>query len=428
MNMTTNIKFLSILFILFLGTCLSPKKASAQGATVGFQVFYDDLSPYGTWIDNPDYGYVWVPNVGSGFAPYSTNGYWVMTDEGWTWVSNYSWGWAPFHYGRWYTDPYYGPIWVPGNEWGPGWVTWRRSDDYYGWAPIGPGISIEMAYSDGYNVPYDRWRFVRCRDFGRSDIHNYYANSSTNVTIIKNTTVINNIHINNQRNSRYNAGPERGDVEKHIGKPVTQVAIADRNSPGHAVSKDHYEIYRPRVQKNTAPGSKEAPSKVVPLKEVKPPAQRGEAPRQNTNQPAKQQAPQQQAKPSQNTGGQRQPQQTAPPVKQQPSQPQHTAPPVKQQPSQPQHNAPPVKQQPSQKPQQNAPPKQQPSQPQHNAPPVKQQPSQPQHNAPPQNQQPQRNAEPPRQQPTQQPSQPQQANPKQEARPQQNKGEEKHPR
>ena len=27
-----------------------------------------------------------------GFTPYSTNGYWVFTNEGWTWVSDYSWG------------------------------------------------------------------------------------------------------------------------------------------------------------------------------------------------------------------------------------------------------------------------------------------------------------------------------------------------
>ncbi|MEI7980989.1 MAG: DUF6600 domain-containing protein, partial [Bacteroidota bacterium] len=79
----------------------------------------------------------------------------------------------------WYTDPYYGPMWVPDNEWGPGWVTWRRSEGYYGWAPIGPGISISIAYGTGYNLPYDRWTFVRDRDFGRRNINNYYVNNYT---------------------------------------------------------------------------------------------------------------------------------------------------------------------------------------------------------------------------------------------------------
>ena len=76
---------------------------------VSYQTFYDELTPHGRWIQSPEYGYVWVPNVGAGFRPYSTNGHWVWTDNyEWMWVSNYRWGWAPFHYGRWYLDPFYG--------------------------------------------------------------------------------------------------------------------------------------------------------------------------------------------------------------------------------------------------------------------------------------------------------------------------------
>src|SRR6266567_1899101 len=59
-----------------------------------YQEFYDQLSPYGNWIDYPGYGYVFMPNVEPDFKPYSTNGHWVYTDEGWTWASDYSWGWA----------------------------------------------------------------------------------------------------------------------------------------------------------------------------------------------------------------------------------------------------------------------------------------------------------------------------------------------
>ena len=92
---------ISMLFLLvFAGMQMSVQKASAQ-TYVSFQVFYDDLSPYGDWIETPNYGYVWVPNVAPGFSPYGTNGYWVYTEYGWTWVSTYAWGWAPFHYGRW---------------------------------------------------------------------------------------------------------------------------------------------------------------------------------------------------------------------------------------------------------------------------------------------------------------------------------------
>ena len=49
-----------------------------------------------------------------------------------------------FHYGRWFYDPYYGWLWVPGYDWSPAWVTWRGGGDYYGWAPIRPGISISI--------------------------------------------------------------------------------------------------------------------------------------------------------------------------------------------------------------------------------------------------------------------------------------------
>ena len=82
-------KIISLLLMLCIGTWITPHKAFAQRGSVNFQVFYDDLSPYGTWVENADYGYVWIPNVDPGFRPYATNGHWVFTDEGWTWISNY---------------------------------------------------------------------------------------------------------------------------------------------------------------------------------------------------------------------------------------------------------------------------------------------------------------------------------------------------
>src|ERR1017187_5993868 len=59
-----------------------------------YQSFYDQLSPYGSWINYPGYGYVWVPNnMDPSFSPYLTNGHWVYTDMGWAWVSDFDWGW-----------------------------------------------------------------------------------------------------------------------------------------------------------------------------------------------------------------------------------------------------------------------------------------------------------------------------------------------
>src|SRR5512138_490116 len=105
-------KIMTIAILLCATLIATPHKSYSQTGFVSFQIFYDDLSPYGSWIYFPVYGYVWVPDVDPGFMPYATNGYWVLTDDGWTWVSDYPWGWATFHYGRWYTDPTYGPVWI----------------------------------------------------------------------------------------------------------------------------------------------------------------------------------------------------------------------------------------------------------------------------------------------------------------------------
>ena len=55
-----------LLMAIQTGVWLMPHHARAQ-VNVSFQVFYDDLSPYGTWIENPSYGYVWIPDAGPGF-------------------------------------------------------------------------------------------------------------------------------------------------------------------------------------------------------------------------------------------------------------------------------------------------------------------------------------------------------------------------
>lgn len=298
------------IFILFLAVnsviLMVPQKAAAQ-VSISFQIFYDDLSPYGYWIDTPEYGYAWVPNVSAAFIPYRTNGYWVFTNVGWTWVSNYSWGWAPFHYGRWYYDPYYEWIWVPGYEWGPGWVVWRRSEGYYGWAPIGPGISITIAYSSGYRLPYNYWTCVRDRDFGRTNIYNYYVPSSNNVTIINNSTVINNIQRDNSTQARYNAGPDRTEVQRRTGKTISPVTLRERNRPGQDLSNRELQIYRPRVEKRRASEREPAPSKVVRFKDLKSAGQRTQPKREN--QPARQQEPQQRQRNDQPTRQQQRPQQ-----------------------------------------------------------------------------------------------------------------------
>ena len=267
-------KVFALLIVWSAGAWITPQVASAQQGYVSFQIFYDELSPYGTWVEYPNYGYVWIPDVDREFSPYGTDGHWVLTEDGWAWVSDYRWGWAPFHYGRWAYDDAYGWIWVPHNEWGPAWVTWRRSEGYYGWAPMGPGVSIEVSFGRGYRVPNERWIFVRDRDFSRPDIDRHYVDRSSNVTIINNSTVINNTYIDNSRHTTYVAGPARDEVQKVTGTPIRPVAIRENDKPGQTLSGDQLRIYRPRVQTSTTNDRRPVPSRVVDLKEVKPVSER----------------------------------------------------------------------------------------------------------------------------------------------------------
>ncbi|MFA6234445.1 MAG: DUF6600 domain-containing protein, partial [Bacteroidota bacterium] len=251
-----------------------PKPAAAQHIGISFQLFYDQLSPYGQWVDYPEYGYAWIPNEGSDFVPYSSRGHWIYTDYGWTWVSDYRWGWAPFHYGRWAYDDYYGWLWVPDNEWGPSWVTWRRSEGYYGWAPMGPGITISLSFGGHGDRDRNHWMFVRDRDIERGDIQRYYVNRNEHNRIIQNSTVINQTYIDKSRNTTYIAGPRREDVQRATGRSVRPYAVQDNSSPGQNLQKDRLEIYRPRVERGDKGGRKAAPSRVSDRKDVKRPSER----------------------------------------------------------------------------------------------------------------------------------------------------------
>ncbi len=101
---------------------LSPQKATAGGGVSPYAAgdievdrFYDALAPFGDWVSDPRYGYVWYPrSVAEDWRPF-TVGNWIYTDEhGWYWDSPEPFAWAVYHYGRWGYDPEY---WVPGDVW-----------------------------------------------------------------------------------------------------------------------------------------------------------------------------------------------------------------------------------------------------------------------------------------------------------------------
>src|SRR6185312_7476886 len=63
-------------------------------------VFYDQLAPYGYWVQDPSAGTVFIPSQ-DGYVPYR-NGHWDYTDVGLVWTSDEPFAWATSHYGRWW--------------------------------------------------------------------------------------------------------------------------------------------------------------------------------------------------------------------------------------------------------------------------------------------------------------------------------------
>ncbi len=220
------------------------------------QLFYDELSPYGTWVDYPDYGYVWVPAVDDDFKPYVSNGSWVYSDFGWTWASNYEWGWATFHYGRWFFDDNYGWVWAPGDEWAPAWVTWGSTGDYYCWAPIPPRVGLEEARQGFWRPQARLWNVVPGQQFTRGNIADFIVFDNQ---IIKNIRPINNgsnynrgtIYNGANGFTEYNRGPKLIDIERFTNVPIPTLGIIENRRPGATIIiNNQIKVYRPFINRD----------------------------------------------------------------------------------------------------------------------------------------------------------------------------------
>lgn len=280
-------KIIPVLIIIFSYGCSSMLIStggytSVDNIQVGpteqtYQIFYDGLAPYGTWINDPQYGYVWMPNVGFEFEPYSTNGHWVYASVGWTWVSNYNWGWATFHYGRWFYQNGRGWLWTPGHEWGPAWVIWGDVDDYYGWAPMGPGTLV----GDGWMPPRTYWRFVPRQYMNRNNLDHYIMDRNLVPRFSERVNIIHNRQINQFENPNHesrehgsgrsfiNVGPKIEDVKKQTNSTIRPVRINEKSLPSGTVSnrRDLF-IYKPPIMHEDAQKEQQkrpAPNRPAPV-------------------------------------------------------------------------------------------------------------------------------------------------------------------
>ena len=213
-----------------------PRRGQSRESSigVGYSTFYNKLERYGDWIETGDYGYVFHPREAENsraWRPY-TNGRWVYTDAGWTWISEEPFGWATYHYGRWTRLRGIGWVWVPGNQWAPAWVSWRKSNDYVGWAPLPPEARFDQRtgirnWSDNYyDVGPDQYCFVASREFGAPRVEQTLLPPERNVTIINQTTNVTNITYNNT--TIVNEGPSYDELRAVSREPVQRYRL-ERN-------------------------------------------------------------------------------------------------------------------------------------------------------------------------------------------------------
>jgi hypothetical protein len=256
-------KFLIVLIIAISFNAGNTIKAQVYTG-ISFNTFYNELSPYGRWIDYPTYGQIWIASQ-QGFEPYYNNGHWIYTNFGWTWISDYSWGWAPFHYGRWTYIPAFGWAWVPGYEWAPAWVGWCQNDGYYGWAPLSPGMGFNYSFG---SIPLQRWRFVRHQYINSPEVYNHFINPVNNVQVYNNVSIINNTQVIN--NTQYLAGPLREDVVRMTKKNIETIPVTFSQTPEKTgIEKNVVKIYRPDIIKspitpNNNPGATQREDMVPP--------------------------------------------------------------------------------------------------------------------------------------------------------------------
>ena len=254
----------TMLFALtLLGTLAGTSSASARTSvsvgvhtgsygrtSVDLGFFYDDLAPYGNWIERPRYGWVWTPShVSSSWRPYQ-DGRWVWTEDGWTWVSDEPYGWATYHYGRWYDDPDYGWGWVPGDQWAPAWVSWQEADDYVGWAPLPPyadfrpGVTLNVRLSAGdyLFVPHSRFLSARAYNYAvpRWECDRIFRRSR-NVT-----------RYGWRGHSIYNQGVSYDRIQRYAGRvphyQVGNLGFNDRHR-GARFNRNQVDFYRPEVRR-----------------------------------------------------------------------------------------------------------------------------------------------------------------------------------
>jgi hypothetical protein len=255
MRVLLNLKS-GLLVVLLLTAVAAAAPAWAQEPDIDFEVFYEELEPYGRWFEHPRWGMVFSPNVPPDWRPYS-RGYWVYTEDGWYWEAEEEWGWAPFHYGRWVLDEVDGWLWVPGTEWAGAWVIWRWGDEYVGWAPLPPEadwgpegtLVFDVRYYEGPRWA-TAWCFVRPHYMTTPGMSRFLLPRARNYVVLRQT-----VHVTHYRRVGrrvVNVGIDVRRLERTMGRPVPVVRLQAVGTPrehGWRRSPDRtaLPVFRPNI-------------------------------------------------------------------------------------------------------------------------------------------------------------------------------------
>jgi hypothetical protein len=157
--------------------------------------FTQILARYGVFQAHATYGEVWIPareTAPEGWHPYPPC-HWAHTkDLGWYFNDKTEWGRIVHHYGRWAHDTDLGWVWVRADEFSPGWVVWRTSDKWVGWAPLPPDQDVKQISAADFNTD-KHWIFVDATKFAGNCQGEIAAAPRLYPVILKQTTVVTNI-------------------------------------------------------------------------------------------------------------------------------------------------------------------------------------------------------------------------------------------
>jgi hypothetical protein len=244
----------------------TPEVVAPPEGHADITLFYQALSPYGTWSQEPDVGWTWEPNEGVrdvNWRPYTNNGHWLWTDHGWYWESSSPYGWAVFHYGRWGYNARHRWCWAPDNIWGPAWVDWRESDDYIGWAPLPFGSRFEPSLGFSYqgrHLGFDfhigleeqRYTFVETNRFLDIDFRGHYAPEHNRHNVYNRTRIVKNTYIYND-NRIINNGISTEVIARATRRSIDKVIVEDAHiDAGRPIRSDRRKgntiiSYRPKI-------------------------------------------------------------------------------------------------------------------------------------------------------------------------------------